>query len=42
MNPGMDSNVWNDGGSWGWAWWRTAKGDKWDNCNRMTIKKIKK
>ena len=27
-----------DRGSRGWAGWRRAKGEDWDNCNRITIK----
>ena len=23
---------------WGWAGQRRAKGENWDNCNRVTIK----
>ena len=25
-----------------WAWWRRAKGENWDNCNRITIKNRKR
>ena len=27
-----------DCGSWGWDGWRRARGENWDNCNRITIK----
>ena len=38
----MDNSVGIDCGSGAWAGWRRAKGGKWDNSNRITIKKILK
>ena len=34
-----DNSVGIDCGSVGWAWQRRAKGENWDNGNRITIKK---
>ena len=38
----MDNSVGNDCGSRGWDGQRKAKGENWNNCNRVMIKKIKK
>ena len=38
---GKDNGVGINCGSGGWAEQRRAKGENWDNCNRITIKKTK-
>ena len=39
-----DNRVGSDCGSWGvgWAGQERAVEERWDNCNRTTIKKLKK
>ena len=37
---GLDNNVGIDCGRGQWDGWRRAKGENWDNCNRLTIKKM--
>ena len=36
----MDNSVGIDCGSGGWDGQQRAKGEKWDNCSRIVIKKI--
>ena len=33
----MDNGVEIDCGNEGWVQWRRAKGENWDNCNRIAI-----
>ena len=37
----MYNSVGLDCGSRGWGGWKKEKGEKWDNCNRITMKKKK-
>ena len=39
MTMDMDNGVGNDHGSGGWDGQRWAKGENWDNCNKITITK---
>ena len=39
MDMDMDNGVGIDCGRRAWDEWRRAKGENWDNCNRVTVKK---
>ena len=38
MTVDMDNGIGIDLGNGGWAEWRGAKGENWDNCNSINNK----